>query len=327
LQRTDLPALCLKVLVVDDNLINREVAVAMLEELRCKVFLAEDGQVAATLAAQERFDAILMDCQMPVMDGYAATEAIRSDERGRGLPAAHIVALTANVLSRDRDRCVEAGMDSFLAKPFSAAQLLEVLMPVAERREASIAAAQPAASSEIEVPKEAVTATPAEPGKGVKAEPVPPAEHEPTMLCDVEVDSLLEFQPAGATTTAATAPSRLPVLDREQVQSIRGLGKPRVFERLCEMLFASSSDAFARLDSALADGDLEEIGAAAHALRSPVANLGGRRLADLLERCETAAVDGRDLAAARRASAGLKAHYAALVAALEAETRRDAGAG
>jgi HPt (histidine-containing phosphotransfer) domain-containing protein len=125
---------------------------------------------------------------------------------------------------------------------------------------------------------------------------------------------------------AAAAPiSRLPVLDLEQVQSIRGLGKPMVFERLCEMLFASSKDAFARLDAALADANLEEAAAAAHALKSPVNNLGGRRLADLLERCETAALEGADIAMVRRAAAGLKAHYAALVAALEAETRRSTG--
>ena len=148
------------------------------------------------------------------------------------------------------------------------------------------------------------------------------------MLSDADVESLLDIQPASAAAPSTAAPaSRLPVLDRDQVQSIRGLGKPRVFERLCEMLFASAKDGFTRLDAALAAGDLEEIGIAAHTLRSPVANLGGRRLADLLERCEIAAVDSRDLVAARRASAGLKAHYVALVAALEAETRRGHAAG
>jgi HPt (histidine-containing phosphotransfer) domain-containing protein len=100
-----------------------------------------------------------------------------------------------------------------------------------------------------------------------------------------------------------------------------------VFERLCEMLVTSARDGFERLDSALAAGNLEEIGAAAHALKSPVSNLGGRRLAELLERCETAALETADLVAARRASLGLKAHYAALVAALESETRRSTGTG
>jgi len=139
-------------------------------------------------------------------------------------------------------------------------------------------------------------------------------------MTETEVDSMLE-SPA-----ANPAPiSRLPVLDLEQVQAIRGLGKPMVFERLCEMLFAASPDALARLDAALAAGNLGEVAATAHALKSPVNNLGGRRLADLLERCETAARDGADLAVVRRSATGLKAHYAALVAALETETRRGTG--
>jgi HPt (histidine-containing phosphotransfer) domain-containing protein len=127
--------------------------------------------------------------------------------------------------------------------------------------------------------------------------------------------------------TPAAPASRLPVLDQEQVQSIRGLGKPQLFERMCDLLYATSKDAFARLDAAIAAADLEEVAAAAHAFKSPVNNLGGRRLADLLERCETAAREGADLAAVRRTTAGLKAHYAALVAALQAETRRDTGTG
>jgi HPt (histidine-containing phosphotransfer) domain-containing protein len=121
--------------------------------------------------------------------------------------------------------------------------------------------------------------------------------------------------------------SRLPVLDLEQVQSIRDLGKPQLFERMCDMLYAMSKDAFGRLDAAIAEGNLEEVAAAAHALKSPVNNLGGRRLADLLERCEVAAREGADMAAVRRSAAGLKAHYAALVAALQGETRRGTGTG
>jgi len=291
-ERDEQPALGLDVLVVDDNAINREVAIAMLAELHCTVVLAEDGLAAVAHAQQRRFDAILMDCQMPGMDGYAATEAIRRHESERGLPPTTIIALTANVMARDRERCLAAGMNAFLAKPFKGAQLLEVLQPIAEGRAAS------------------------------KATPATEAPSPPIALTDAEVGSLLE-----APVADAAPASRLPVLDLEQVQAIRGLGKPLVFERLCEMLFGSSKDAFARLDAALAEGNLEEVAEAAHAFRSPVSNLGGRRLADLLERCETAALERADLAVVQRAATGLKPHYAALVAALEAETRRGTGTG
>ena len=292
-----LPGLGLHVLVVDDNAINREVAVAMLEELGCDVALAEDGQAAVDSAQQQRFDAILMDCQMPGMDGYAATEAIRRDEGERGLSPAPIIALTANVLARDRDRCMAAGMNLFLSKPFKASQLLEVLLPIVNRSHTPIAAPAAAEAPAAEAPE----------------------------LTDAAVETVLESPEAPVVNAAPAA--RLPVLDPEQVQSIRALGKPLVFERLCEMLFASAADAFARLDSALAEGNLEEVAAAAHSFKSPVSSLGGRRLADLLERCETAALEGSDLAVVRRAATGLKPHYAALVAALEAETRRATATG
>ena len=362
----DLPALCLNVLVVDDNEINREVAVAMLEQFRCKTAVAADGREAVEQAAAQRFDLILMDCQMPGMDGYAATEAIRRGETERSTAPVQIVALSANVLSRDRDRCIAAGMNSFLAKPFSAAQLLEVLQPIAVAREASGAGAGAVVAAEPDVrpvpaappPRVVPKAKPSATSALLRAETVGATATQSPLLTDDEVDDLFEDgtstvtidqpvvaaalqAPEGETPDAASLAAvlpdassvststtgRLPILDLEQVQSIRGLGKPQVFERLCDMLATSSKDAFERLDAALAAGDLDEIGAAAHALKSPVANLGGRRLAELLERCETAARESRDLVAARRAAAGLKAHYAALVAALETESRRGTGTG
>jgi HPt (histidine-containing phosphotransfer) domain-containing protein len=117
----------------------------------------------------------------------------------------------------------------------------------------------------------------------------------------------------------------VPVLDLEQVANIRGLGKPQVFERLCTMLYASAPDALRRLEAALDSGDLEEAGAAAHALKSPVSNLGGRRFASLLERCECAAREQSDLESARTAARGLAQAYTELEAALRAETGRATG--
>jgi len=339
-------SLGLHVLVVDDNIINREVAVAMLEEFGCTAVLADEGRGAVAHAEHERFDLILMDCQMPGMNGYDATEAIRADEAKRGLRRTPIVALTANVMARDRDRAVQAGMDGFLAKPFKAAQLFEVLQPIAAARGWTPAAAIERATPPA--PTVVPSATPAAPPPQGTPAPVlkmaarAPAVPEPAVtetLTLIPPSALAEAVPEPPLDAAATqavlestgtypAPiSRLPVLDLEQVASIRGLGKPQLFERMCEMLYATSKDAFARLDAAIADGNLEDVAAAAHALKSPVSNLGGRRLADLLERCEVAAREGADMTAVRRSTAGLKAHYAALVAALQGETRRNTGTG
>ncbi len=115
-----------RVLLVEDNPVNQSVARAMLHKLGLQCELADDGAQAVRRVAGDDFDLVLMDCQMPVMDGYQATEAIRRLPGGRGarLP---IVALTANVMQGDEQRCLSAGMDGFLGKPYTMAALREKL--------------------------------------------------------------------------------------------------------------------------------------------------------------------------------------------------------
>ncbi len=112
------PPLTGRVLVVEDNLLNQGVAKAMLKKLNLPWKLAADGAQALAMVAVEDFDLVLMDCQMPVMDGYEATVLIRllPDGRGSKLP---IIAVTANSTEADRQKCLHAGMDSFLGKPYS----------------------------------------------------------------------------------------------------------------------------------------------------------------------------------------------------------------
>ncbi len=118
-----------RVLVAEDNLVNQEVALAMLESWGCEGLVAETGAAAVDMIQRETFDVILMDCQMPVMDGYQATAeirrlAIRQRSTGRPVP---IIALTANAMPGDRDRCLAAGMDDFLHKPFREHELRAVV--------------------------------------------------------------------------------------------------------------------------------------------------------------------------------------------------------
>jgi len=113
-----------RVLVVDDNQVNRLVAHKMLVRQGCEVIEACDGREAVRLAAEGAFALILMDCQMPELDGYAATAAIRARSTGRRVP---IVAMTANAMEGDRERCLAAGMDDYMTKPVSAAALAKVL--------------------------------------------------------------------------------------------------------------------------------------------------------------------------------------------------------
>jgi signal transduction histidine kinase/CheY-like chemotaxis protein len=114
----------LAVLVVEDNDINQEVARAMLEAAGHRVEVAGDGAEALKKHTEGRYDCVLMDCQMPGMDGYEATRRIRAREAQNGAGRVPIIALTANAMSGDRERCLAAGMDDFLAKPFDSASLL-----------------------------------------------------------------------------------------------------------------------------------------------------------------------------------------------------------
>lgn len=114
------------VLVVDDNVANRVVAERMLNLRGCDVVLAPNGAVAVELVRQQQFDAIFMDCHMPVLDGYAATRQIRAQEQVGRIP---IVAMTASVMPADREAATAAGMDDFLAKPVS----LEAFTAVIDR--------------------------------------------------------------------------------------------------------------------------------------------------------------------------------------------------
>jgi signal transduction histidine kinase/DNA-binding response OmpR family regulator len=113
-----------RVLLAEDNAVNAEIAQEMLRMLGCSAVLAGDGGEAVQHFRAQRFDLILMDCQMPGTDGYEATRQIRAIEAAEARPRrTPIIALTANALSGDREHCVAAGMDDYLAKPYHETQL------------------------------------------------------------------------------------------------------------------------------------------------------------------------------------------------------------
>jgi CheY-like chemotaxis protein/HPt (histidine-containing phosphotransfer) domain-containing protein len=114
------------VLVVEDNVVNREVARRFLERLGLKVAIATDGQAALGACSQRDFDLILMDVQMPVMDGLTATRELRKRETG-AKKRTPIIALTASAMPGDLDKCLAAGMDGLLTKPLEVERLRQVL--------------------------------------------------------------------------------------------------------------------------------------------------------------------------------------------------------
>jgi PAS domain S-box-containing protein len=133
------------VLLVEDNQVNQELAVDILVSFGVHLSVADNGQAALDLLALHTFDVVLMDCQMPVMDGYEATRLIRLQPRFVNLP---ILAMTANAMSGDRERCLQAGMNEHIAKPINqealALTLAQWLAPATPGRPLATAALAPA---------------------------------------------------------------------------------------------------------------------------------------------------------------------------------------
>jgi CheY-like chemotaxis protein len=128
------------VLLVEDNEINQQVAREILEGAGLKITLANDGQEAVNAVKENEYDAVLMDIQMPVMDGYTATRAIRKDERFKELP---IIAMTAHAMAGDEDKSLEAGMNGHVAKPIDPDQLFSTLQKWIKPSEKRVQVQQP----------------------------------------------------------------------------------------------------------------------------------------------------------------------------------------
>ena len=143
-----LAALTGRVLLAEDNAVNQEVAIGMLESLGCEVDVVTNGQDALDALVSGTYHLVLMDCQMPTLDGMEATRRLRLRELGNEHDHVPIIALTAHVMAGDRDACFAAGMDDYLSKPFTLDQLHAVLTPwLPERSETALTDTSP--SSQI----------------------------------------------------------------------------------------------------------------------------------------------------------------------------------
>ncbi len=280
-----------RVLLVEDNEVNQVVAQRMLEALGCRVQLAGNGREALDAWARARFDLVLMDCQMPEMDGYSAAAELRSREAatGRRMP---IVALTANALSGDRERCLAAGMDDFLTKPFQREHLAATLS-----RWLSLSVNPNYGSLE--------------PNYG---------SLEPNYrLPEPNYGSL---DPSyGGPMTEATPSSDRPLLDRTALDAIRALqseAAPDLLAQVVRLYFESAADMLTRLRAGLAAGDHEAVRIAAHTLKSSSANLGAAVLAEMCKQLELAARAG-SLGPGLPDAQALERAYQAVRVALEAE--------
>ncbi|MBE6340819.1 MAG: response regulator [Bacteroidales bacterium] len=119
----------MKLLLVEDNALNLKLMMFNLKKLNIDADIAFDGEEAVKKNAENNYDVILMDVMMPVMDGYEATKAIREDEKLTGNKS-YIIGLTSNVYDSDRTKCLEAGMDNYMSKPFDVNTFNQILSTI-----------------------------------------------------------------------------------------------------------------------------------------------------------------------------------------------------
>ncbi|WP_167496482.1 response regulator [Desulfopila sp. IMCC35006] len=239
------------ILVAEDNETNQEVILCMLQSLGCRVKLCANGQEAVDAASEKEYDLIFMDCQMPVMDGYQASNFIRHMEKrkgqGRHIP---IIALTGNALKGDKEKCLSAGMDDYMSKPFKKDDMLKMLEHFSpDKIQAS--------------------------GEGLTLEKMQNATN-PTGLLQSEhqeIDSEMNAPP----------------IDQSVLNALRDLqieGKPDILVRIISAYLETTGPLVATLQQALAAGELEVMKKAAHSLKSSSANVGALELSELSKELE-----------------------------------------
>ena len=253
-----------RVLLAEDNPVNLAVARAMLETLGCEFGVAVNGYEAVQAVASGSFDVVLMDCQMPQMDGFTAARTVRELEAARAAqeppgageapPRIPIIALTANALAGDREACLAAGMDDYLSKPFTTVQLRAALERWMSARGAARVPQQPAPA--------APAATPAAP---VAPPPAPAPGPEPALG-----ETMLDARPL------------------QMLRSLQTPGMPDILEQTIDLFFADAPLQIDKIREALARGDVRAAGHAAHSLKSSSRNLGAARLGRTCEKLELA---------------------------------------
>ena len=262
-----------KVLIAEDHPVNREVAVEMLTSLDLSPTTANNGlEVLATLE-RDSFDLILMDCQMPDMDGFRTTQIIRRREKEeqttKGKQHLTIVALTANAMAIDREQCIAAGMDDYLSKPFTRQELYEILRKWL-----------PMASDTTDVI--ATTSTEAVP--------------EGAPATKLTLPSTLADATASAPTRQLKPKIAPGVLDAQALANIRALqrkGSEGVLHKVINLYLNDSTKCLAQLQTAVAEENAAAIAKLAHRFKSGSANLGATLLAEQLKDMETIARGGR----------------------------------
>ncbi|QBY05770.1 response regulator [Thalassotalea sp. HSM 43] len=262
-----------RILLVEDVRTNQEVATSMLHMFGCEVDIAENGQVALEMVKTTQYDLLLMDCQMPVMDGFEATRAIRKWQSYMNLEAVPIVALTAGVGLGYEQKCIDAGMNSHTYKPFTINQILTVLNQFLAHLKVD--------DAEIDEFIEAYHI------EGSHAQGQDNADQGTIEDCNNERQSSSAPQKPLQTTDN--------LIDKSAVDAIKDIekmtGKP-IYAKVYKTFKEEFAHKYQALEQALESNDSEQVRKTAHAMKSLSANVGGKKLADYCAQIERNASQG-----------------------------------
>ena len=272
----------LRLLLAEDNVVNQKFAVLVLEKMGHRVTVVSNGSEAVRRFEADRFDAILMDVQMPDLDGLEATTHVRALEAKRGLQRIPIIAMTAEALKGDRERCLTAGMDAYITKPFRIEELAIELARITPR-----------------------------------LHPLQEEDGPPTERSGVSIGPRLQTSPMTPAVTSSTksnvkspppAPSQPqnggPKPDRVfhlEGALMRAAGEAELLREVVGFMLTETPLSLERIVEAADAGDWERLRRLAHHLKGAASNLGAERLARALQDAEMAAHDG-DANAAKSAT-------------------------
>ena len=249
----------LRLLLVEDNEMNQDLAVELLGQAGIDVVLAANGQIALDILSEDAaFDGVLMDCQMPVMDGYMASRLIRAEERYEGLP---IVAMTANAMLGDREKVIEAGMSDHISKPLNVQAMFATIRRWMTPGRCRDAAQQPAALSQSQPVVEHSSG--GEPAEQSRSQVVPLADEIPT-LPGVDLK-------AGLATT---------------------MNNPALYRKIAARFLKSQADFAVQFAQARRDSDTSAPMRLAHTLKGNAGNIGATQLLRAAGALETACAQG-----------------------------------
>tara|TARA_R110002110_G_scaffold166602_2_gene367330 strand:+ start:82530 stop:85448 length:2919 start_codon:yes stop_codon:yes gene_type:complete len=266
-----------RILVAEDNPVNQRLVKIMLEDLGCKVTIAGNGQKVFDQYKMASYDLILMDCQMPVVDGYDATRKIRTFEKTLKSHVP-IVALTANVTTEDKNKCIDCGMNDFITKPYSENDLHAALVKWLPNK--NIERNQTTTDIPVMMDSES----------DIEVETV----HNPHTIPDVETENNNDI-----------------IIDRSILNELKQLnkaGQPSMVHQLLDIYIETMDKKLSEFDRNIHETDLEEVHKMAHMLKSSSASIGALSTADTLAQIERYAIE-KDLDSTISLLAALQTKY------------------